>query len=48
MLGTKCLPHPLMVTIVFSNKCWGTSVRYESHDARIRVLQIGLVNELRS
>jgi len=47
MLTTNSLPHPLMVTIVFSNKCWGSDVSYESRGAGVRVLQIGSVNELK-
>ena len=39
--------HPLMVTIVFPNKCWGIGVRYESCNARVRILQIDSVNELK-
>ena len=31
---------------IFSEKYWGIGVRYESRGAHIRVLQIGLVNEL--
>ena len=47
MLTTKSMPRPLMVTILFSNKCWGSDVSYESRGAGVRVLQIGSVNELK-
>jgi len=47
MLTTESLSHPLMVTIVFFEKCWGTRVKYEGRGAHVWVLQIGLVNELK-
>ena len=46
-LTPKSLPHPLMVIIAFFDKYWGTSAGYKSHGARIQVLQIGSVNELK-
>jgi len=47
MLTIELLPHPLMVTIVFLDKYWGTSVGYESRGTRVQVLQIDSVNELK-
>jgi len=34
-LATELLSHPLMVTIVFFDKCWGNGARYESRGARV-------------